>query len=152
MYLPLFGRNGRLVFEYIELFGVNPLKLKGGKVLRLIKQVKQVADGEAFTYNRKKYRVSKAGVFEGLQVCCNKNFDTPLENHNYLKKVLVSISEREEKERSVEGERKLREKEDGIRERSGSKDASMGKGMSMAEYQRRKKRIDSLGDQVGKEF
>lgn len=50
-----------------------------------------------------------------MRTVCNKSFASPLENHNYLKKVMVTISETEATKRSVADERTLKEKEDRLR-------------------------------------
>ncbi|HRR42137.1 MAG TPA: hypothetical protein P5244_12955, partial [Syntrophales bacterium] len=48
---------------------------------------------------------------EALNVVVLKNFQDRLENHNYLKKVMIGISEREERESGKQAERDLRKKE-----------------------------------------
>lgn len=96
--LPVFGKDSRLVFEYVELFGISPLRMKGKKILRLLREVTKLFEVGKFSYQKKEYSVSRAGIMEGLSVVCNKSFTAPLEGHNYLKKVLIGISEREQKD------------------------------------------------------
>jgi hypothetical protein len=110
--LPDFGSHGRLVFEYLELFGVSPVRLKSKKILRLLKQVKTLFESGEFSYRKSRYRISKPGIIEALGITCNKNFATPLEDHNYLKKVMITIAEKEEREKSIESEKALRNKEE----------------------------------------
>ena len=112
--LPAFGNHSRLVFEYIELFGTSPVRMKGKKILRLLKQVKTVFESGEFPYRKTRYRISTAGIIEALTVTCNKHFATPLEDHNYLKKVMITIAEKEERTKSIEGEKALRKKEQRI--------------------------------------
>lgn len=109
--LPSFGDQGRLVFEYIEKFGVNPLRLKSSKILRLLKEMEHLFKSEGYTFSGKVYRITRSGIVRALTLVNNKAFDRPLENHNYLKKVMVSISKEEQKERSIRDEKALREKE-----------------------------------------
>jgi len=113
--LPAFGPHSRLAFEYCEKFGVTPLRIRTKKLLRLLGEVAALFRGERFAYNRKEYRISGAGIAEALKTVCNKHFDRPLENHNYLKKVMISISEREARERSIRQERELRKREELLR-------------------------------------
>lgn len=113
--LPMFGKHGKLVFEYLENFSLNPLKAKSKKVLRLMKDMANLFENEKFNLKKTTYEISRKGVVEALIIVNNKQFSSPIENHNYLKKVMSGISEQEEKEKSIEGEKKLRKKEDKIR-------------------------------------
>ena len=112
--LPVFGVHGKLVFEYVEKFGIKPLAIKSSKVLRLLRQMGKLFETESFMWKSDTKSISKSGIVEALEIVVNKNFDVPLENHNYLKKVMVGISERETKEKSVIAEKQLRKKEKGI--------------------------------------
>jgi len=109
--LPVFGVHGKLVFEYVEKFGIKPLSIKSSKVLRLLRQMGKLFEFEAFEWRKGTKSLSKSGIVEALEIVVNKNFDVPLENHNYLKKVMVGISEREGKEKSVRAEKELRRSE-----------------------------------------
>ena len=110
--LPVFGTHGKLVFEYVEKFGIKPLSIKSSKVLRVLRQMGKLFESESFEWRKGNKSISKSGILEALEIVVNKNFDVPLENHNYLKKVMVGISEREVKEKSVRVEREMRKKED----------------------------------------
>lgn len=110
--LPYFEGHGRLVFEYVELFSISPLKLKSKKILRLLKEVAKLFESSRFMFQKKEYEVSKPGIVEGLRAVCNKGFQEPLQNHNYLKKVLIGIAERERKGRREIEDKKVREAED----------------------------------------
>ncbi len=109
--LPVFGKHGKLVFEYVEKFGIKPLSIKSSKVLRLLQQMGTLFEKESFEWRKSNKSLSKSGILEALEIVVNKNFDVPLENHNYLKKVMVGISEREVKEKSVRAEKQLRKRE-----------------------------------------
>jgi len=76
--LPCFEGHGRLVFEYVELFGVTPLKLKIKKILRLLQEVAKLFETSRFLFQKKEYKVSKPGIVEGLRAVCNKGFQEPL--------------------------------------------------------------------------
>lgn len=142
--LPKFGGYQRLVMEYVELFGVTPLRIKTKKVLRLLGQVASFMDKEQFDFDRKAYRISKRGIAEALNITCNRHFDRPLGDHNYLKKVMISISDREQRERSVESEKRLRKKEERIM--SGGRE-----GVSLKEF-KDKQGIESMAEGIGKQL
>lgn len=118
--LPTFGGHGKLVFEYCEKFGVNPLRIKSKKILRLLKEMSGLFRSSEFMYNRRKYSASNTVVIEAMKVVNNKHFTEPLENHNYLKKVMISLAEQEAKEESKRAEKDLREKE--VKLRSGGRE------------------------------
>ena len=147
--LPEFGRNGRLVFEYVELFSVVPLRGKGKKILRLIKQMAALFGSEKFNFQKKEYRVSKAGIVEALSVVCNKQFSACLENHNYLKKVMIGISEREQKERRDRADKDLRKREEAVG-RVGSKQYAVEEEVITADEFKKKRGIESLAGKIGK--
>lgn len=142
--LPRFGGYQKLAMEYVELFGVTPMRIKTAKMLRLLGQVATFLEKEEFEFERKTYRISKRGVAEALNITCNKHFDRPLRDHNYMKTVMISISEREQRERSVEGEKKLRKKEERIR--GGVRDEP---GVSLKDFKKRQG-IGDLVDGIGK--
>lgn len=110
--LPSFGtRYSHLVMGYAQLFGVTPMHIKAKKLRLIIEEMKKLFDTQAFAWQKKTYSISHAGIAEALDVCVKKNFTEHLENHNYLKKVLVGISEREGKENSKRAEKDLRGRE-----------------------------------------
>jgi len=137
--LPVFGRHGKLVFEYVEKFGIDPLRIKSDKLLRLLRQMGKLFETESFQWQSNTKSISKSGIVEALEIVVNKNFDVPLENHNYLKKVMVGISEREGKEKSVIAEKQLRKREDRKEER-GKRKEETGE-MTAAEFKKRKEEL-----------
>jgi hypothetical protein len=108
--LPSFGGSSRLVFEYIELHGVFPLQKKSKKILRLLTDMARLFNSEKFRFGRAEYFISRAGIAEALTIVCNKNI-ADLDGHNYLKKVMISISDRERKDARDAEDKALREKE-----------------------------------------
>lgn len=111
--LPSFGtRYSHLVMGYAQLFGVTPMHLKAKKLRLIIEEMKKLFDAQSFTWQKKLYPISHAGIAEALDICIKKNFTEHLENHNYLKKVMVGISEREAKDGSRRAEKDLRTRED----------------------------------------
>ncbi|RLB13537.1 MAG: hypothetical protein DRG82_15530 [Deltaproteobacteria bacterium] len=143
--IPEFGPYSKLVMEYCELFGVTPLRIKSKKLLRLLREAAVLFRNESFKFHKRQYRISRTGIAEALRTVCNKHFETPLENHNYLKKVMIGISEREQREEGIRREKELRRKEAsimaGVREESITAD----------EYKRRAG-IESLAAMVGKDM
>ena len=109
--LPTFGGHGKLVFEYAEKFGVTPLRIKSKKILRLLTEMSRLFKTGEFEYQRRKYSASNTVVIEALKTVNNKFFANPMENHNYLKKVMISLVDAEVKEASKTAERELRERE-----------------------------------------
>jgi len=148
--LPAFGRHGRLVFEYTELFSLHPLTEKGKKIYRILAGLAAIFQEEKFLFDRKEYRISRAGIVEALTVVCNKQFQSPLENHHYLMKVMIGISDRERKAVRDEDDKRQREREAGGR-RSEVRDQEEGPIVTAEEYKRRMG-IESLAEWVGKKI
>jgi hypothetical protein len=109
-----FGHHPKLVLEYAGLFDstrpINTLKLR-----RILGEIRDLYTPGRFVLNRTTYEISKNGIVEALKIVCNKRFTAPLANHNYLKKVMVSIAEKEIEQRSIQKEKELRRKEDALR-------------------------------------
>jgi hypothetical protein len=111
--LPAFSGHGRLVWEYVELFGVTPLALKTKKLLRLLEEVGALFVQKKFSWKKCEYEISEKGIVEGLKMMCNNpNLAIPLANHNYLRAVLASISMHEQKERRDRTDAAQRRKEE----------------------------------------
>ena len=142
--LPVFGAHGKLVFEYVEKVGIKPLSIKSSKVLRLLRQMGKLFESGSFEWRKGNKSISKSGILEALEIVVNKNFDVPLENHNYLKKVMVGISEREGKEKSIQDEKDLRKKERLITE-NGKRKTDNGHPMTTGEF---RERIGKLAGQM----
>ena len=121
--LPSFGRHSSLVMGYACLFGVTPFAVKAAKLRHIIEEMKRLFDAQAFSYQKKTYAISHAGIAEALDLCVKKDFQEHLENHNYLKKVMITISEREGKNQSRQAEKDLRARED--KYRAGSRAAEL---------------------------
>lgn len=116
MMLPSFGtKYAPLVMGYCYLFGVTPFRLKAKKLRLLLEEMKRLFDAESFTFEKRKYGISHAGIAEALDVMIKRNFTRPLPNHNYLKSVMVTISEREGKVAGRQAEKDLRKREDALR-------------------------------------
>lgn len=110
--LPLFGpRQSRLVKAYVCLFGVTPYHIKAPKLRNLVEDMKRLFDAEAFTFEKRKYYISQTGIAEALDIVIKRDFSKHLKNHNYLKEVMIGISEREEKNKSRQDEKNLRQRE-----------------------------------------
>lgn len=109
--LPELGAHGRLAWEYVELFGVRPIRMKQAKILRRLQEVARLFREERFVYRKKTYTISRAGILEALKEVCNRTFEEPLTNDNYLKRVMMGISDRERKGHRDEQDREQRERE-----------------------------------------
>jgi hypothetical protein len=109
--LPVFGTNSRLAFEYVEKFSIHPMTIKVKKILRLLTDLAGLFKTGKFVINRLEYEVSQRGIVEALTEMNNRNFEQPLVNHNYLKKVLTSIAEKERTDRRASADAALQRNE-----------------------------------------
>jgi hypothetical protein len=109
--LPSFGKHAHAVMGYCYLFGVTPFRLKAKKLRLLLDELKRLFDAESFSFEKRLYGISHAGIAEALDVMIKRNFDRTLHNHNYLKAVMIAISEREGKAAGKQAEKDLRKKE-----------------------------------------
>jgi len=148
--LPVFGNNGRVVFEYVEKFGVLPLRMKGKKVLRLLRDIARLLENGEFLFSQTRHKVSRHGVFEALTAVNNRHFERPLVNHNYLKTVMITIAGHEEKAASIAGEKELRKKEKGIM--SSDEGGKEKEGFVSGAAYREKMGVDSLVDLIGRKL
>jgi len=109
-----FYPHGRLVRAYFELFGIWPGFKKMHRLRVLTEELRTLFDREEFSYNRQAYRITRAGIAEALAGMVKRRFPAPLESHNYLKKVMIGIAERDATSASKTAERELRRKEAGL--------------------------------------
>lgn len=122
--MPSFGKHAHLVSGYTMLFGITPLKIKAKKWRLLLEEMKTLIEQERFSYQKKTYAISAAGIVRALDIVIKKNFAEHLESHNYLKKVMIGISEEEAKETGRAAEKDLRAKEKEIM--AGKRDSGFG--------------------------
>lgn len=109
----VFAPHAKLVFEYVDLFDtVRPIK--AAKMLRLLKEISNAWQSGKVKVHKRTLTISKAGIAEAMKIVCNRTFEDPLTNHNYLKKVMVGIAEKEAENQSAQAERDLRKKEKGL--------------------------------------
>ncbi len=113
--LPSFGPHANLVAAYTELFGISPLRTRRKKWRLLLEEMKRLFDGESFIYNRRSYPITRAGIAEALNLIVHRHWESRLENHNYLKKIMIGISEREAQDAGRKAEKKLYKKEETLR-------------------------------------
>jgi len=112
--LPSFGRHAHVVMGYCYLFGVSPMRLKAKKLRILLTELKTLFDVGEFQFEKKRYRISSSGIAEALDIVVKKNWPDYLSNHNYLKKIMIGISDREAKDAGRQAERDLRKKEESL--------------------------------------
>ena len=79
--------------------------------MRLMSEVSKLFSSGRFSYRKRAYSISQKGILASLSVVNNKHFESPLENHNYLKKVMIQVAERELKEKRDVLDRDLRKRE-----------------------------------------
>jgi len=109
--VPVFGKHSSLVWAYAELFGATIHKTKVKKFRLLLEQMASLFRTGAFRYQKKSYKISTDGIAEALNITVQRDFQTRLENHNYLKKIMISLAGNEQKEAGKQAERKLRKSE-----------------------------------------
>ena len=109
--LNTFGKHSNLVCAYTEIFGIRPIKSKVKKWRVLLEEMKRLFDSESFTYQKRLYPISQAGIVEAMNIVVHRNFADGLDSHNYLKKIMITISEREYQDKSRQGEKDLRKRE-----------------------------------------
>jgi len=109
--LNTFGRHHAVVWAYAELFGVVPFHAKAKKLRLILEELKKLFDASGFSYQKRLYRISPEGIAEALNVVVKKNFADGLDSHNYLKKVMINIADREDKDSGRRTEKDLRKKE-----------------------------------------
>lgn len=112
--IPEFAPHNGLVLEYLELFETTR-PLKAAKLLRLLTEMRDIWTAGQFGFQKRAYDISRQGIAQALKTVCNKRFDVALENHNYLKKVMISVAEQEAQKRSADQEKAQREKEARLR-------------------------------------
>ena len=61
-------------------------------MLRLFGEMAHLFQYGTFQFEKKRYTISQAGVLEALKMMNNQSIKTPLTNHNYLKKIMISIA------------------------------------------------------------
>jgi len=140
--VPVFEKHANLVWAYVELFGISPLKSKTKKLRILLEKMARLFQSEEFGYQKKTYRISRAGIAEALSTTVHHPFETKLTNHNYLKKIMISIAGKEEQATGKQAEKDLREGEGKLRS-----------GGEISESQRRAnlRKLRSIIDDIGKE-
>ncbi len=107
-----FGPHFYLMFEYaLVRGGWKPTPSRELKLLRILEDLEKLWVSEKFSFNKKTYSIGKSGILWCIKTVCDKNWLSPLENDNYLKKIMVTVAEREARERSTKQEAELIQKE-----------------------------------------
>jgi hypothetical protein len=106
-----FGRHRALVWAYAELFGVTPMRAKAKKLRLILAEMKALFDAGSFAYRKQRYQISADGVAEALNLVVHRHFADGLDSHNYLKKIMIGIADREARESGKQAERDLRGRE-----------------------------------------
>ncbi len=107
-----FGRHRVLVWAYVELFGITPLRAKAKRVRKLLEEMNTLIENCTYRYQKRRYEISTDGIAEALNIVIHRNFADGLDSHNYLKKVMITISEREARDAGRSAENKLRRREE----------------------------------------
>ena len=115
--IPVFGKSSSLVWAYAELFGATVHKTRVRKLRLILEEIAGLFQSNSFKFHKKVYRISREGIAEALHIVTHKYFETRLESHNYLKKVMIGIAEKEENAAGRKSEEILREKEAGLKHR-----------------------------------
>lgn len=84
------GRAWRLANEYVDCFRAK----RGGRItlkkrVRILREIAKLWRTCEFQYDGRRYSTRQEQVLEGLTAACNRDL-AGLDNHNYLKKVLLA--------------------------------------------------------------
>lgn len=113
-----FGPYSKLIFEYADSFRAKPgrsMPLK--KQIRILQEVLAMYEKETFSFQRSQYAVTKVHIIEGIRRVCDREL-TNLQNHNYLKKILLGLLEKDRNKKEAQEEtRKEIEKQYPYRQR-----------------------------------
>mgnify|MGYP000844885582 CR=1 FL=1 len=112
---PVFGQHASAVWAYLEQFNLRPLAKRTKKLRLLLEEMAGLFQTGRFQFQKKVFEISQDGIGEVLATVAKKHFETPLDGHNYLKKCMIAIAEREREEASRRAERDLRRREDELR-------------------------------------
>jgi len=103
--MPDFAGHQKIVSEYVEMLHRDLWIRRHGRTLRLFSEVREWFVSGAFTFRRTRYEISPAGIAAAMRSVVGRRFESPLTNHNYLKQVMIPVSERERQAKSIEEER-----------------------------------------------
>jgi len=88
------GKAWWIANEYVDCFRrqrAGRISLK--KRARILREVVKLWESGVFEFDGKRYRAGQGAILAGFQAVCNRDM-TGLENHNYLKRVLMGGAER----------------------------------------------------------
>jgi hypothetical protein len=107
-----FGKNLPWIVEYLFCFqSAGDKPLKPSRVIILIKEVLAFIDNSGFKYDGQTHSIRPNAIFEAIRQTALKDM-LGIKNHNYLKKVAISINQKmieaEEKEQKGRVEQALK--------------------------------------------
>ena len=103
------GHAWKPVNEYIEAFrATRGSRLSNRKQIRLLAEIARLWEAGRFEFDGKRYKISQPEILKGLTAVCNAD-KTGFQNHNYLKKVLMTGAEKLSAEGLTAGEEEKRE-------------------------------------------
>lgn len=142
-----------LVYEYVMLFDVYPFRKRFLTVLRLLKDLLKLYLKGKFEWKKRIYSISRDGVVEALKITCSRTFEPPLKNHNWLKTVMIGISEKELKNVRDQQDRALRKREAGIRRPTTEPPPDDDDCISIGEFARQENLdVAGLANMIGKKM
>ena len=65
---PVFGASANLVWGYLELFGITPMRGQAKRIRNLVTEMKALFEAKAFSYEKKRYAITTAGIIEALEI------------------------------------------------------------------------------------
>ena len=128
-----FGPAWKIANEYVEAFRVRPgacMILK--KRVRILSELLRLWTSCEFEFQGKLYRAAKPEIQAALITICNLE-KTGFKDHNYLKKVLLSGSQRVSAE-GLTAEEERREEEGKRSKRAAQQDLDLGQDMGTINY------------------
>ena len=88
------GERADLVRQYLAKFAAPGKALRHGRHLRLLEETRELLKPGGFRLQGKKAFMTAAALTEALEEVAGRGFETPLTNHNYLKRVALTKQEK----------------------------------------------------------
>lgn len=106
-----FGRGAIAVLDYIELFRSQSRGLPVAKRIRLLTELSPLWERNTYQFGGCTYQIDHSEIVEALRVVANRDsISIPLQNHNYLKKVMHAAAQAVAAQREQEREEQRRER------------------------------------------
>jgi|GEM_PF-578840 hypothetical protein len=154
-----YGKHAHLVLAYVEQFRLSAVK-HPKKFRLLLEELKNLFAAEEFTFQRVRYRIGTDAIAEALNTVAHKYFPDRLENHNYLKRVMIGLVQKAGEDDRRDADRAGRRREEALR--AGSRepadtgpapaagDEEAPGGMTPAQIEENRRQVQALQELLGR--